>query len=212
MFYYTAIWRAFASLLSLWTLSIPVCVWAGPPPSPSCAPELLQGWTEASPENDKRNNFKKQKQQTWGCHTFFSIELNIFTFSSLLVGMARWRRLRTSWTFLPFIFVSTRSARSRSQAWQTQDHDSEPQHANYKYSGFDVSVKSAVPHLIFNLHDSLLGQSAGLNHGDCLGREICKDFLTAKQHKSVRPRGQDEPSTLRELKNCSFKVEAGCEL
>lgn len=45
------------------------------------------------------------------------------TFSSRFVGMAKWSRFRTSWTFLPFILASTRCARSRSQACETNDQE-----------------------------------------------------------------------------------------
>ena len=38
-------------------------------------------------------------------------------------------------------------------------------------------------HLGLDLHDSLLGQGAGLSHGDSLSREVCKDFLTMAKKK-----------------------------
>ena len=41
------------------------------------------------------------------------------TFSSRFAGSARWSRLRTSLTFLPFSLTSTRWARRRSHAWGT---------------------------------------------------------------------------------------------
>lgn len=41
--------------------------------------------------------------------------------------------------------------------------------------------ESAVSHLGFNLHDALLCQGAGLDDGDSLCRQVCKDFLTTKR-------------------------------
>lgn len=51
--------------------------------------------------------------------------------------MARWSLLRTSWTFLPFIFVSTRVARRRSQAWQTRH--GQHMHASTACGSFSAS-------------------------------------------------------------------------
>lgn len=104
----------------------------------------------------------------------------IFTFSSLLAGMARWSRLRTSWTFLPFILVSTRLARSRSQAWKH-----ERPWATTSRTRQRASLKFAASHLIFNLNDSLLGQSAGLNHRDSVSGEIGKDFLRGTNSQTL---------------------------
>lgn len=120
------------------------------------------------------------------------LQFSLSTFSSLLVGMARWSRLRTSWTFLPFILVSTRLARRWSQAWRTQHH--EQQHATpppQKKTQHFAPQHLQDSHLSFNLYDSLLGQRARLNHTDALSGELCKDFLTTKTVQDV---SLDEPS------------------
>lgn len=87
--------------------------------------------------------------------------------------------------------------------WRGGDHRPDKpwahKHQRQHTEGRQQLCRLFLPHLSLNLHDSLLRQSARLNHGDSFSGEISKNFLMKTDVRSC----SNEPVTTLRTPTCS---------